>query len=315
MKFLWKNATVAAKLKRHGHFGPEIGTQARDRAVISREGSMDFAQATGLAAETLSGATPQNTGTGGIAQCTALPLAQIWGKSPALLPVLITPPDPELIALKFLRLQRYCATRLRLLLAPEPAAKDTSGAQSHKGKHGSQLRFVIDPEGAMGEGQETGTALADFAGHLALLAGLLELAGLEAVQLHLSQRTRRAEIRWQDAPQVAPLRASSSIRLSDHVLTLIGQDPARAWRIDNAAAELGLSGRSLQRYLQAEGSSFSEVLRQARTAAAERLLERSPLSLAEIGFCCGYADQAHFQREFRRMRAMTPRHFRQRKAG
>ena len=73
---------------------------------------------------------------------------------------------------------------------------------------------------------------------------------------------------------------------------------------------LGLTGRSLQRYLLAEKSTFSKVLRTARTNVARRLLEGKTHSLAEIGFCCGYADQAHFQREFRKVVQVTPRKYR-----
>ncbi|MGR3323075.1 MAG: helix-turn-helix transcriptional regulator [Pseudooceanicola sp.] len=100
-------------------------------------------------------------------------------------------------------------------------------------------------------------------------------------------------------------------RLSD----LLMSDMGRNWRIEAAAKELGLSARSLQRRLAEADRSFSTILRQARVATATRHLAGSQASLAEIGYCCGYADQAHFQRDFRRAANTTPRRYRDLAAG
>jgi AraC-like DNA-binding protein len=35
------------------------------------------------------------------------------------------------------------------------------------------------------------------------------------------------------------------------------------------------------------------------------------MSIADIGYWCGYADQAHFQRDFRRAVNMTPGRYRE----
>jgi len=61
----------------------------------------------------------------------------------------------------------------------------------------------------------------------------------------------------------------------------------------------------------AQGRTFSTVLRRARMRQATQLLTRSNVPLSEIGYCCGYADQAHFQRDFLRATNITPRVFRQ----
>jgi transcriptional regulator GlxA family with amidase domain len=44
--------------------------------------------------------------------------------------------------------------------------------------------------------------------------------------------------------------------------------------------------------------------------AAAELLSKSALGLAEIGFTCGFADQAHFTRAFKRFTAFTPAAYR-----
>ena len=91
---------------------------------------------------------------------------------------------------------------------------------------------------------------------------------------------------------------------------LLRDDLTRRWTIDAAARELGRSTRSLQRVLQRRGKTFSQVVADTRAAAAVRLLDADDRGLAEIGFLCGYADQAHFTRSFRAAMATTPRAFR-----
>lgn len=72
------------------------------------------------------------------------------------------------------------------------------------------------------------------------------------------------------------------------------------------AAELGLSSRTLQRRLIAEGVSFKELLDQARRDLARDLLQHSPTGLAEIAFVLGYSDAQTFHRAFRRWEGVTP---------
>ena len=71
------------------------------------------------------------------------------------------------------------------------------------------------------------------------------------------------------------------------------------------------SARSLQRHLAAHDSGFGVLLRQVRLARSARLLAETPQSPAQIGYVCGFSDQAHFTREFKRHSAVTPVRFRQ----
>ena len=70
------------------------------------------------------------------------------------------------------------------------------------------------------------------------------------------------------------------------------------------------SARSLQRSLAAEGAGFGHLLGETRCSAAGRFLTTTRMRLAEIAYVCGFADQAHFTREFRRHAAFTPARFR-----
>jgi AraC-like DNA-binding protein len=87
---------------------------------------------------------------------------------------------------------------------------------------------------------------------------------------------------------------------------LLAADPGRAWTVAALAQEVACSPRHLQRQLQAQQVSFSALLSQARLTHAAKHLVSTPQSAAEIGYACGYADQAHFNREFKRHTAFTP---------
>ncbi len=89
-------------------------------------------------------------------------------------------------------------------------------------------------------------------------------------------------------------------------------DPGRKWTLEALARDLGTSARSLQRRLQDAQSSFSLLLAQTRATEASTLLSTSDYSPAEIGYVCGYSDQAHFTRDFKRYTAFTPAGFRER---
>lgn len=87
--------------------------------------------------------------------------------------------------------------------------------------------------------------------------------------------------------------------------------PAGATDQAAVARALGLSSRSLQRGLQALGTSFSEQLDAVRRAHALQLLRDRELSVREIAFMLGYADPRAFYRSFRRWTGHTPAEHRQ----
>lgn len=76
------------------------------------------------------------------------------------------------------------------------------------------------------------------------------------------------------------------------------------------ARHLGLSERTLQRRLEAEGRSFHEIVEGVRRAYAERYLRDERLPLREIGFLVGFGDPSNFHRAFRRWTAQTPAAYR-----
>jgi AraC-like DNA-binding protein len=73
------------------------------------------------------------------------------------------------------------------------------------------------------------------------------------------------------------------------------------------ARTLGMSARNLQRHLAAEGTSFSELLADARVSLARTYVDAGRLSVTEIAFVLGFADTSTFSRAFKRWTGMSPR--------
>ena len=76
------------------------------------------------------------------------------------------------------------------------------------------------------------------------------------------------------------------------------------------ARRLATSARTLQRRLEDEGTSLAAIVRAERERLAKEHLELGQVSLAELAFLLGFADQSSFTRAFRRWTGMTPARFR-----
>jgi len=80
--------------------------------------------------------------------------------------------------------------------------------------------------------------------------------------------------------------------------------------IDLVAETLGISRRSLQRGLAAQGASFKDLLAAARVRQAARWLRGTDKPVLEIAFDLGYSDASNFTRAFRRQTGVSPITFR-----
>ncbi|SED11883.1 AraC family transcriptional regulator [Paenibacillus sp. GP183] len=72
------------------------------------------------------------------------------------------------------------------------------------------------------------------------------------------------------------------------------------------ASELGMSDRTLQRRLTNEGTTFKQLLSQARHEQAREYLADPKLDIKEVAFLIGYEDQNSFYRAFRLWEGNTP---------
>jgi AraC-like DNA-binding protein len=71
-----------------------------------------------------------------------------------------------------------------------------------------------------------------------------------------------------------------------------------------------MSGRSLQRRLHGEATSFAAVLDEVRRVRAFERLADPALSVAEVAFLLGYAEPAAFNHAFKRWTSQTPQQWR-----
>ncbi|HEV7731098.1 MAG TPA: AraC family transcriptional regulator [Candidatus Binatia bacterium] len=73
------------------------------------------------------------------------------------------------------------------------------------------------------------------------------------------------------------------------------------------ARTLGMSARTLQRQLAAEGTSFTVLVGEARIDLARTYVAEGRLSVTEIAFVLGFADTSTFSRAFKRWTGKSPR--------
>jgi AraC-like DNA-binding protein len=85
--------------------------------------------------------------------------------------------------------------------------------------------------------------------------------------------------------------------------------------VDDVAAALALSTRTLQRKLAEAGTNFQAVHDAARQALAKELLRDSRLNLTDVAFMLGYREQSSFNRACREWFGNTPARTRERLRG
>lgn len=77
------------------------------------------------------------------------------------------------------------------------------------------------------------------------------------------------------------------------------------------AEKLGLHSKSLQRALQAENTTFKELLSEARMQVATFYLSNSEIELIRLTDILGYSDPSAFSRSFKKQYGLSPQHWRE----
>ena len=80
--------------------------------------------------------------------------------------------------------------------------------------------------------------------------------------------------------------------------------------IDDIASLMSLSRRSLQRHLDAEGTTFKAITASAKMRRAAELLSDSRMQVSEIAALLDYSTPSHFARAFRKRYGRAPGEFR-----
>lgn len=126
--------------------------------------------------------------------------------------------------------------------------------------------------------------------------------GMRGLMDRLAERQMQQLSQAQDL--VAPVRAQIARQLGEGVPEL-----------GTVAAALQRSPRSLQRLLQEQGLSFTQLVDTVRRELAERYLAEPTLDLTDLAFLLGYSEQSAFQRAFKRWTGQTPGDYRRSLSG
>jgi len=81
------------------------------------------------------------------------------------------------------------------------------------------------------------------------------------------------------------------------------------------ASALHMSGRTLTRRLEDEGTTFKDLLDDLRKSLSLRYVGSTDLGLSEIAFLLGFSQSAAFHRAFKRWTAQTPLEYRRARRG
>lgn len=86
--------------------------------------------------------------------------------------------------------------------------------------------------------------------------------------------------------------------------------PGRFPGIESIAATLGMTGRTLRRRLQAEGTSYADMLTRVRRALAEDYLRGTRMSVDDIAAALAFSDGRSFRQAFARWTGCSPSEYR-----
>ena len=81
--------------------------------------------------------------------------------------------------------------------------------------------------------------------------------------------------------------------------------PSGQFGLENVAEEFGISGRTLQRNLSAENTSFNQLVKDIQKIMTFNYLEAKELSIDEIAYLVGYTETSSFYRAFKKWTGKT----------
>jgi AraC-like DNA-binding protein len=113
---------------------------------------------------------------------------------------------------------------------------------------------------------------------------------------------RYAEQLLQSLPKAQDRSASMEVREAIYVLLPMGRAT-----VEQVAQKLGLNVRTLQRQLEGDGATFSELINSVRRELADRYVRSGQHSLRHVAELLGYSTQTSFTRWFKSEFGVAPR--------
>ena len=99
--------------------------------------------------------------------------------------------------------------------------------------------------------------------------------------------------------------------LAQRVRMLLQQTEGHMPTLQSMASRENLTERTFMRHLQAEGTSFQQLLDEVRQERACWLLANTDTTVEDIAYALGYEDASNFSRTFKRWCGQTPKEYRQ----
>ena len=94
--------------------------------------------------------------------------------------------------------------------------------------------------------------------------------------------------------------------LTRRVYDELTRTPGRFPEMEAIAAALCMTSRNLRRKLDAEGTSYSQLLDEVRRALAQDYLRTPTLGIDDIAAALGFGDAASFRRAYKRWTGRSP---------
>lgn len=129
---------------------------------------------------------------------------------------------------------------------------------------------------------------------------------------YLPRPTPRSEANLYAIVEQAALREMEEYGGRNDPLTRVAEKINEALKsgtvsLEHVAAELGMSQRSLQRLLEAEGTSFRKLTETIRRNMAARYLKDTSLPMKEIAFLLGFSELSAFSRAVKTWYGVPPK--------
>jgi AraC-like DNA-binding protein len=79
--------------------------------------------------------------------------------------------------------------------------------------------------------------------------------------------------------------------------------------VEDIAAAMAMSVRSLQQHLKEEGTSYQKLLNEVRKDVSVNQLKNKNLNISDVAFLTGFSDISIFSRNFKKWTGLTPSQF------